>query len=88
MPHILVIEDDLELREPLVKMLTNDGHTVSVAGDGLEALHLLNTIRPDLIVTDVLMPKMDGIETIMELARSGNAVPIWSCPASVDRLVS
>jgi CheY-like chemotaxis protein len=76
MPHILVIEDDLELREPLVKMLTNDGHTVSVAGDGLEALHLLNTIRPDLIVTDVLMPKMDGIETIMELARSGNAVPI------------
>lgn len=76
MSHILVIEDDLELRDPLVKMLTNDGHTVAVAGDGLEALQLLTTIRPDLIVTDVLMPKMDGIETITELARAGNVVPI------------
>jgi CheY-like chemotaxis protein len=76
MPHILVIEDDLDFREPLVKMLTNDGHTVSVAGDGEEALKLLHTIRPDLIITDVLMPKMDGIEIIMELRRSGNASPV------------
>ena len=76
MPHILVIEDDLALREPRGKMLTNDGHTVEVAGDGVEALKLLETIRPDLIVTDVLMPKMDGIEFMMELARSGSPVPI------------
>jgi CheY-like chemotaxis protein len=76
MPHILVVEDDLDFREPLVKMLIKDGHTVTVAGDGVEALKLLNTVRPDLIITDVLMPKMDGIETIMELSRTGNAVPI------------
>jgi CheY-like chemotaxis protein len=76
MPHILVIEDDLKFREPLVKTLTNDGHTVSVAGDGMVALSLLKTIHPDLIITDILMPNMDGIETIMELSRSGNAVPI------------
>ena len=76
MPHILVIEDDLEFRDPLVKLLMNDGHTVTVAGDGVEALRLLKTMRPALIISDVLMPKMDGIETIMELSRSGNQVPI------------
>jgi CheY-like chemotaxis protein len=76
MPHILVIEDDLEFREPLVNMLMNDRHTVAVAGDGVQALQLLKTIRPDLIITDILMPKMDGIEVITELARSGNRIPI------------
>ncbi len=76
MSHILVIEDDLKFREPLVKTLTNDGHTVSIAGDGMAALSLLKTVRPDLIITDILMPNMDGIETIMELSQLGNAVPI------------
>jgi CheY-like chemotaxis protein len=76
MPHILVIEDDLDFREPLVKMLTNDGHTVAIAGDGRVALSLLKTLRPDLIITDILMPNMDGIETIMEMSHSGSATPI------------
>ena len=76
MAHILVVEDELAFREPLVKLLTNDGHLVAVAGNGVEALHLLKTIRPDLIITDILMPKKDGIETIEELSRLGNAVPI------------
>ncbi len=40
MPHILVIEDDLEFRQPLIKMLMIDGHTVAVANDGVEALNL------------------------------------------------
>jgi CheY-like chemotaxis protein len=76
MPHILVIEDDVNFREPLVKTLTNDGHTVTTAGDGMAALSLLKTIRPDLIITDILMPNMDGIETIIELSRLGNVVPV------------
>jgi CheY-like chemotaxis protein len=76
MPHILIIEDDLEFREPLVRQLQNDGHTVSIAGDGMAALQLLKTIRPELIITDILMPNMDGIETIMELSQLDNAVPI------------
>ena len=76
MAHILLIEDDLEFREPLVKMLKNDGHTVSIAGDGMAALTLLKTIRPELIITDILMPNMDGIETIIELSKLDDAVPI------------
>ncbi len=77
MPHILVVEDDLKFREPLVKTLTNEGHTVSIASDGMAALSLLKTARPDLIITDILMPNMDGIEMIVELSRTGVAsVPI------------
>ena len=76
MPSIRVIEDELEFREPPVKILKNDGHTVTVAADGVEAMKLLDTLRPDFIITDLLMPKMDGIEVIMELSRSGSGVPI------------
>ena len=76
MPHILVIEDELGFREPLVKILQNDGHTVAVAGDGVEALNLLKTLRPNLIITDVLMPKMDGIEVIIALSHASHGVPI------------
>jgi DNA-binding response OmpR family regulator len=76
MAHILVIEDDLAFREPLLKMLTNDGHEVVVASDGIEALNLLKSIRPDLIITDVMMPNLDGIETITEMSRLGGTTPI------------
>jgi CheY-like chemotaxis protein len=76
MPHVLVIEDDLECREPLVKMLTSDGYKVSIAGDGMVALSLLKRLRPDLIITDILMPNSDGIEMILAMWRSGAATPI------------
>lgn len=76
MAHILVIEDDAEFRTPLVKMLTGDGHTVSIAQDGTVALAMLETLQPDLIITDILMPNMDGIEMIAELSRLNYAVPI------------
>ncbi len=76
MARILVIEDDVAFREPLVKMITNDGHQVDVAGDGLVALELLKTIRPELIITDVSMPNMDGIEMIETLSCAGGTTPI------------
>jgi CheY-like chemotaxis protein len=76
MPQILLIEDDDQFRQMLVQMLKGDGHTVTIAVNGLEALEKLKTWRPDLILTDILMAKMDGVETIMELAKRGIAVPI------------
>lgn len=76
MPRILVVEDDVQFREMLVQMLRLDLHDVTVAVDGLEALALLEHSRPDLIITDILMPKMDGVETIVELARRGYEIPI------------
>jgi CheY-like chemotaxis protein len=76
MAHILVIEDDAEFRQMLVQMLEHDGHKVTTAGDGAEALQLLGRARPDLIVTDILMPKMDGVEFITELGRQSNGTPV------------
>ncbi len=76
MAHILVIEDDEQFREMLVKMLTQDTHKVTVAHDGEQGLHLYRQVMPDLIITDILMPRMDGIETIMELARQGGSTPV------------
>ena len=76
MTHILVIEDDEQFREMLVQMLTADNHRVTVARDGEEGLRLAAQAKPELIITDILMPKKDGIETIMELAKQGAGVPI------------
>lgn len=76
MANILVVEDDEQFREMLVQMLTNDKHRVTIAHDGEEGLRLCSQVRPDLIVTDILMPRMDGIEAIMELSRQGINIPI------------
>ncbi|MDO9140355.1 MAG: response regulator [Methylococcales bacterium] len=76
MAHILVIEDDEQFREMLVQMLTLDAHKVTVAHDGEEGVQLSQQVSPNLIITDILMPRMDGIEAIMELARQGGGIPI------------
>lgn len=76
MAHIMVVEDDVQFRQMLFDMLQQDGHQVAQAGDGIEAIKLLATARPDLIITDILMPGMDGVELIMELSKQGNATPM------------
>jgi len=76
MTHILVIEDDEFFREALQKILQKDGHKVTTSHNGAQALTLLERIRPDLIMTDILMPHMDGMEFIMELSRQSNHTPL------------
>ena len=76
MTHILLIDDDEQFRAMLAQMLGKDGHRVTLAGDGAEGLRLALDVRPDLIITDILMPHQDGIETIMALAQAGSAIPI------------
>ncbi len=65
--RVLVVEDDRAMRLLLEKMLTSVGHHVAVASNGLEALKLLDTERPQLVVTDWMMPEMDGITLCREL---------------------
>jgi CheY-like chemotaxis protein len=60
--HILVVEDDQDIRESIVEVLEEGGYTVSVAGDGLEALESLQHARPDLILLDLMMPNMNGFQ--------------------------
>ena len=60
----------------LVEMVQREGHQVSTATNGDEALAAIEHSRPDLLITDILMPEKDGIELIMELARRDMRIPI------------
>lgn len=69
MPHVLVIDDDEQLRGMLRAMLDRAGYEVSVAGDGRQGLKTLETKRVDVVITDIVMPDMEGLEVIMALRR-------------------
>jgi DNA-binding NtrC family response regulator len=69
MAHILVIDDDTMLREVLRHGLERVGHQVSEARDGKTGLAVHQVDPVDLVITDIIMPGMEGLETIMELQR-------------------
>jgi DNA-binding response OmpR family regulator len=62
--HILVIEDEPAVQTLLRKQLTANGYQVTVAADGLDGLMKLESIKPDLVISDVMMPNLDGIEFV------------------------
>lgn len=67
MIKILVIEDDNSFRNVLVQMLTRAGYNVKQAGDGNQAVEVCRAFEPDLVLTDIIMPDKEGLETIQEL---------------------
>ena len=76
MAHILLIDDDEQFRTMLEQMLSRDAHSVTVACDGEEGERLAAQVKPELIITDILMPHKDGIETIRALNQAGSEIPI------------
>jgi two-component system response regulator MprA len=74
--RILVVDDDRAVRDSLRRSLEFNGYTVDVAADGAEALARVPLINPDAIVMDVMMPRLDGLETTRALRSAGNDVPI------------
>ncbi|MFZ0529499.1 MAG: response regulator transcription factor [Propionicimonas sp.] len=74
--HILVVDDDQAVRESLARSLHYSGWEVTTANDGIEALARLSSLRPDVVIMDVMMPRLDGLETTRSLRASGNDVPI------------
>ncbi|WP_460370299.1 response regulator transcription factor [Actinocorallia lasiicapitis] len=74
--HILVVDDEPAVREALVSSLEFEGHQVSEAGDGVDALRMAEKARPDLIVLDVLMPRMDGLTACRRLRTQGDHTPV------------
>ena len=64
---ILVAEDDPEARELLKLLLGGGDYDLLEAADGIEALDLLRTEQPDLLITDIVMPRMDGYELVRKL---------------------
>ena len=73
---MLVVDDDQSVRESLRRSLEFNGYEVSVAADGAEALASIGSHGPDAVVMDVMMPRLDGIETTRALRTAGNDVPI------------
>lgn len=76
MSHILIIDDEKFFRDIVVQMLQQDGHKTTEADDGGKAMVLLQHTHPDLIITDILMPHMDCVEFIMELAKQSKNIPL------------
>lgn len=69
MPNILIIDDDNQFRTMLRKMVERNGYEVVEASDGKEGIKLYRKNPTDLIITDLIMPDKDGIETIQELRK-------------------
>src|SRR5665213_86977 len=69
MPKILVIDDDVMVRNTISKVLRHCGFEVIVAEDGVRGLASFRRDRPDLVITDIIMPEKEGIETIIEMRR-------------------
>lgn len=74
---ILVAEDDLIMLKTIEHRLKKDGHNVIIAYDGREALRELETISPDLVITDIMMPFASGLE-IIEIVKKkkGKKIPV------------
>lgn len=76
MPRILIVEDEQDIALGLEEDLTNHGHEVEIAGDGVNALELGKKGNWDLVILDLMLPKKDGFEVCRELRRSGIKTPI------------
>jgi len=90
MATILVVDDEPHIVELASLYLQNDGYSVISAADGLAALQMAEERRPDLVVLDIMLPKIDGWEVCRRLRQGSNDVPIIMLTArgeDVDRIV-
>ena len=74
--RIMVVDDDAAIRRSLHVLLSRAGHEVLQAANGLEAIRLWRDVGADLVITDLHMPKKDGIQTILELLTHTPGTPI------------
>ena len=75
-PRVLVVDDDRAVRDSLRRSLEFNGYEVVLAADGAEGLVAVGAQHPDVVVVDVMMPRLDGIETTRALRAAGNDVPV------------
>jgi len=86
---ILVVEDEPSLQETLLYNLKKEGYNVEAVGDGREALELARTLKPDLLVLDLMLPGLDGFE-VTRILRKEMTTPILMLTArddEIDRVV-
>lgn len=81
MLRILIVEDDRELRRLFAHVLIKNGYSVKEVANGRDALETLENEYMDLIISDIMMPVMDGYEFVRELRDSGNNTPVMMITA-------
>ncbi len=69
MAHILIIDDEADIHFILKEFFTHEGHQVDTAGNGKTGLRMVELNHYDLVITDVIMPEMDGLEVITAIKR-------------------
>ncbi|HNZ00510.1 MAG TPA: response regulator transcription factor [Anaerolineaceae bacterium] len=74
-PHILVVDDEIRYQHLLRVNLESEGYEISTAGDGEQAIEMIANRRPDMVILDVMMPRLDGYSTC-ERIRQFSSVPI------------
>jgi len=77
-----VIDDEAAVRKVIVRMLTSAGHEVNAAPDGFEGLRVWRELGADLVITDVHMPEMNGVQVIRELRAAAPALPVIAMSGS------
>jgi len=84
MADILIIDDDKQMRRLLTRILQGAGHAVREAENGRGGIELFRQQRPALVISDIVMPDMEGIETIRALRTEGPVVPIIAISGGSD----
>lgn len=76
--RILIVEDELSMQRALKNKLEQAGYTVATAADGMAAMNALHDAKPDLVLLDLIMPKLDGISVLREIKKdeSLQTVPV------------
>ena len=74
--NIIVVEDQKEVRDMLFSLLQEKGHNAILAENGMRAIELLSVYKVDLMITDIVMPEIEGIELILRLRQSN--IPVIS----------
>ena len=90
MAKILIIDDDVELCELLVEFLHNESFEAASANDGIAGLELLESEQPDLVVMDIMMPRLNGLDTLKQLRNRNINLPVIMLTArgdDVDKIV-
>jgi CheY-like chemotaxis protein len=85
MARILIIDDEEAMRETLSAVLAQNGHEVIVASNGREGLQRHTEHPADLIITDIVMPEMDGIEIISQIKRLRHETPVIAMSGNAHR---
>jgi two-component system, OmpR family, response regulator RegX3 len=89
MTKVLIVEDESALSEPLAYLLEQEGYTVEVADDGQEGLDVFNSWQPDIVLLDLMMPKVNGIEVCRQirLTHSTPIIMLTAKDSEVDKVV-